>query len=116
MALGLNVVKVEPGSEEWLEPSQLPACVLDADYNVLGWNVDAVQAKVLQMRGAESPRARPWDLNADLTWLLIGANPKTMGWNDRQILQVNFPVKRPNCWNNGTRAFTAQLMSQFPHM
>ena len=78
--------------------SYISTRVFDADYNILDRNVDEVHAQVLQVQRGESQEATPGgDLTLDLTWLLMGANPRTIGWDERQLLGFDFPVWRPNC-------------------
>jgi len=74
--------------------------VFDADYNMLECSLDEVHEKVLKVHtGSPVANSPPEGMTADLTWLLIGANARTIGWNERQILQVDFAVWNLSCWS-----------------
>jgi len=92
-----------PGAPEASTPevptvSCISTRVFDADYNILDRSVDELHAQALQVqRGELQAPTAGGELTLDLTWLLVGANPRTMNWDERQLLQFDFPVWRPNC-------------------
>jgi len=71
--------------------------VFNTNYEVLESDVDQMHAEVLKVSegstGLSGPTLFHGDTTADLTWLLAGASPRTMGWLERQIFQIDFPAR-----------------------
>jgi hypothetical protein len=91
----------EPEVSQTRETEQGPEVVADrvfnTNYEVLESDVDQMHAEVLKVSegstGLSGPTLLRGDLTADLTWLLVGASPRKMKWEDKQIFQIDFPAR-----------------------
>jgi hypothetical protein len=74
-------------------PQEVGDRIFNASYKMLDSDVDEMHSKVLQASpGSLSAPLSNGNLATDLTWLLAGASPRTMGWQEKQLLQIDFPA------------------------